>query len=205
LSSGIDYKINESWNLSSYVSMGILNRTKKERSSTAFFNGKPSSDSLLLANNQLDFHYHNVMAGATLNKQWKNGGSWDLSYDTQWFSQGDNQLQKGSMQTQQHTSTPDLLKGNTKGSIHLNAFQMNIKQHFYDQFILRSGIKYTDVGIDSEAQYYKYSASHWEKYSPLTSYFSYFERIGSAYVETQSKWSPKWSSEVGIRKITSQW
>jgi len=32
LSSGIDYKINESWNLSSYVSMGILSRTKRERS-----------------------------------------------------------------------------------------------------------------------------------------------------------------------------
>lgn len=100
---------------------------------------------------------------------------------------------------QERPSEKDSLRGSTNGDIKLYSVQTNLNYILSDKMKLVTGLKSVFVRINSDALYEKRIGEMWTNERFLSSGFKYRENINAAYVQLNSNWSPRFSSEIGLR------
>lgn len=197
---GVDYDVSDRLTIGTYVSSTWFNRNKKEVTVSDFFNNdNRQSDSTLTAVSTLHHRYTNITGGATLLYRFAKAGKWDASFDYQLFNQTDDQLLKSSFLTHRSTLKEDTLSGRATNAIKIYNGQTNVSYDLSEKFGIAAGLKSVFVNIDSKALYKNLLAGNWQEDSRLSSRFDYKETIHAGYFQVNAKWSPLFSTEVGVR------
>ena len=197
---GVDYDLSDGITIGTYFAFNRLNRDKKVASATDFFyNNVTRNDSTLSAGSILDFHYTNITGGADISYKWKEKGKWDTSFDYQIFDQGDNQIIRSVLKNPISQLNEDTLSGKTAGDIKIFSGQTNLNYDINGKFKINTGIKSVFVKIDNTALYENLINGNRLQNVNLSSVFSYNENINAGYVQLNSVWSSRFSSEIGVR------
>ncbi len=197
---GIDYDLSEKITIGTYASSNWLNRKKNEVSTSDFCSKSTAiSDSTLTALSATQYSYTNAWGGVGLLYKMNEKVKWDASFDYQLFDQGDDQHMVSSFQHMNDLSEKDSLVGNASGEIELYSGQSNVNYALNRKMKLAAGLKTVFVCINSDAVYEKRIEAMWANDRNLSSGFDYEENINAAYVQLSSEWSPRFSSEIGLR------
>lgn len=200
IKTGMDYDLSDKVAVGTYVSSSWLNRRKNEVTVSDFFNNnKLQSDSTLTALNTPDYSYTNITGGANIVYKFAKKGKWDASFDYQLFNQEDDLLLKSAFQTHINPLKEDTLSGRTKGDIKIYSGQTNLSYDISEKFGITAGLKSVFVNIGSHALYKNLIAGNWQEDSNLSSNFAYHENINAGYFQFSSKWSSRFSTEIGLR------
>ena len=197
---GVDYDLSDKIVLGTYFSSNWLDRNKNEVNISDFFNNdKTQSDSTLTALNTPVNSYTNITGGANLIYKFSTKGKWDTSFDYQLFEQEDDMLLKSVFQTHIRPLKEDTLSGRTNGDIKIYSGQTNLSYELSEKFEMSVGLKSVFVNIGSNALYKNLIAGDWQEDGNLSSNFDYKENIYAGYLQLHSKWSTRFSTEIGLR------
>lgn len=197
---GLDYDFSDKLTVGTYFSSNWTDRGKKELTVSDFFtkNGV-ESDSTLTAFSKTDNKHTNLTGGANMLYKFGKTGKWDTSFDYQLFNQKDDHLLESSFETHIKPVKEDTLSGKTKGDIKIYSGQTNLSYDISEKFGIAGGLKSVFVNIDNNALYKNLIAGNWQEDSSLSSSFGYKENINAAYFQFKAKWSPRFSTELGLR------
>ena len=126
-------------------------------------------------------------------------GKWDASFDFQLFDQKDDQLLKSFFQTHIKPLQEDTMSGKTNGDIKIYSGQTNLSYDMSEKFGIKAGLKTVFVNIGSDALYKNLIDDNWQEDNNLSSNFAYNENINAGYFQFNAKWSPHFSTEIGLR------
>jgi hypothetical protein len=200
IKTGIDYDLSEKITVGTYLSSNWLNRKKNEISISDFYNNdRMLSDSTVTAPSTTDYSYTNIRGGADISYKWSGEGKWDASFDYQLFDQGDNQILAPSSLDRIERLEKDTLSGKTNGDIKLYSGQTNLNYALNNRIKITAGLKTVLVSINSDAIYKNRIKGSWVNDNSLSSRFNYKENINAAYIQLNSEWFPRFSSEIGLR------
>lgn len=200
LKTGVDYDLSDKISVGTYFSSTWLDRKKKETNVSDFFNnGKLQSDSTLTAVSDIAYDYTNIIGGANIIYKFAKTGKWDASFDYQLFDQEDNHLLGSSFQTHIRPVTEDTLSGKTKSDIKIYSGQTNLSYDISPKFGITTGLKTVFVNIGNSALYKNLIAGNWQEDCNLSSNFDYKENINAGYFQLNTKWSSRFSTEMGLR------
>lgn len=197
---GVDYDLSDKISVGTYFSSSWFNRNKNEVIISDFFNNdRIQSDSTLTALSTADYNYTNITGGANIVYKFTKTGKWDASFDYQLFDQKDDQLLKSLFQTGISHLKEDTLSGKTNGDIKIYSGQTNLSYDISGKFRITTGLKSVFVNIGSKALYKNLLTGNWQENSNLSSNFAYKESINAGYFQLNSKWSSRFSTEIGLR------
>lgn len=197
---GVDYDVSDKIAIGTYLSSNWLKRSRNEVTISDFFNNeKAVSDSTLTALSTPDFSYTNITGGANIVYKFAKTGKWDTAFDYQLFDQEDDHLLKSVFQTHISPLKKDTLSGKTSGDIKIYSGQTNLSYDISDKFGISAGLKSVFVNIGSNALYKNLINGNWQEDSNLSSNFAYKENINAGYFQLSSKWSSRFSTEIGLR------
>lgn len=200
IKTGADYDLSDKIAVGTYFSSNWLHRNKKELTISDFFNkDKIQSDSTLTALNTIDYNYTNRTGGTTVIYKFAKTGKWDAAFDYQLFDQADDQRLESSFQTHSRPLKDDTLSGKANNDIKIYSGQTNFSYDLSDKFRISSGLKSVFVHIDSKALYNNLIEGSWKDNSDLSSDFAYKENMNAGYFQLNSKWSSRFSTELGLR------
>lgn len=197
---GVDYDLSDKIDVGTYFSSNWLDRNKKELTISDFFNNdKIQSDSTLTALSTPNFNYTNIAGGANVVYKFTEKGKWDTSFDYQFFNQEDKHLLKSIFETHINPIKQDTLSGKTKGDIKIYSGQTNFNYSISEKFRIAAGFKSVFVNIGTNALYKNLINGCWQKDNNLSSNFHYKENINAGYLQLNSKWTSRFSLEIGLR------
>lgn len=197
---GVDYDFSDKVTAGAYISSNWFTIDKNETIVSDFFTkDNLKSDSTLTALSTRDHKYTNVIGGANVTYKFAESGKWDTSFDYQLFDQKDDQLLKSTFENHINPVEKDTLSGSTNGDIRIYSGQTNLNYGISEKFRISAGLKTAFVNIGSNALYKNLIAGSWQKDSNLSSNFSYKENINAAYLQLNANWSPRFSTEIGLR------
>ncbi|MCD7901218.1 MAG: TonB-dependent receptor [Bacteroides sp.] len=197
---GVDYDISDEVTVGTYFSSNWLNRKKTETTISDFFvNESQQSDSTLTAVSTIDYGFTNIIGGANMVYRFAKTGKWDASFDYQLFDQEDDHLLESSFETHIRPAKQDTLLGKTKSDIKIYSGQTNVSYGISERFEIGAGLKTAFVNIGNNALYKNLIAGNWQENNNLSSRFDYKENINAAYFQFNAKWSPRFSTEIGLR------
>lgn len=197
---GADYDLSDRLTIGTYLSSSWLDRNKKEVNVSDFYNNNNiQSDSTLTALNAPVNSYTNIIGGANIIYKFAEKGKWDTSFDYQLFKQEDDLLLNSAFQTHIKPLIEDTLSGKTNGDIKIYSGQTNLSYAISEKFGITAGLKSVFVNIGSNALYRNLIAGNWQKDNNLSSHFNYKENIHAGYFQLNSKWSSRFSTEIGLR------
>ena len=200
LKTGIDYDLSDKITMGAYFSSNWYNRDKNEVTISEFFNNnKPQSDSTLTAISAIDHNYTNITGGAGIVYKFAKTGKGDAAFDYQLFDQKDDHLLKSSFLTHVNPVKEDTLSGKTKGDIRIYSGQTNLSFDISGKFGVEAGLKSVFVNTGSNALYKKLINGSWLRDNNLSSNFKYKENINAGYFQLNAKWSPRFSTAIGLR------
>lgn len=200
IKTGIDYDLSDKIVIGTYFSANWFNRNKNELTISDFFNNdKIESDSTLNSLSVIDFSYTNITGGANIVYKFAKKGKWDASFDYQLFDQKDDHLLESSFQTHISPLIEDTLSGKTKGDIKIYSGQTNLSYDISDKLAITTGLKSVFVNIGSNALYKNRINGNWVEDNNISSNFDYKENINAGYFQLNAKWSPRFSTEIGLR------
>lgn len=200
INAGIDYDFSDKITVGTYLSPSWFNRDKNETIISDFFkNNNTQSDSTLTALSVLDHGYTNITGGANMVYKFAKAGKWDASFDFQLFDQKDDQLLKSFFQTHIKPLQEDTMSGKTNGDIKIYSGQTNLSYDMSEKFGIKAGLKTVFVNIGSDALYKNLIDGNWQEDNNLSSNFAYNENINAGYFQFNAKWSPRFSTEIGLR------
>ena len=200
INAGIDYDLSDKITVGTYLSPSWFNRDKNETIISDFFkNNSTQSDSTLTALSALDHGYTNITGGANMVYKFAKAGKWDASFDFQLFDQKDDQLLKSFFQTHIKPLQEDTMSGKTNGDIKIYSGQTNLSYDMSEKFGIKAGLKTVFVNIGSDALYKNLIDDNWQEDNNLSSNFAYNENINAGYFQFNAKWSPHFSTEIGLR------
>jgi len=196
----VDYDLSDKIGVGTYFSSNWLDRNKKELTISDFFNNdKIQSDSTLTALSTPNFNYTNITGGANVVYKFAEKGKWDTSFDYQLFNQEDKHLLKSIFETHINPIKQDTLSGKTNGDIKIYSGQTNFNYGISEKFGIVAGFKTVFVNIGTNALYKKLINGYWQKDNNLSSNFHYKENINAGYLQLNSKWTSRFSTEIGLR------
>ncbi|OMP76768.1 TonB-dependent receptor [[Flexibacter] sp. ATCC 35208] len=190
--SGIDYQCSDRLSINTYLSTNWFKRNKNELAISDFYHGLPASDSTLHTVNQQHTQQTNLSAGANFAYKFNSKIKWENTFNILHFLQDDQSDQNSKMN---HGNT-DVLKGIMTNNINIYTFQSDMYIIVSDDLTIQSGIKTTAINIKSNAQYNSPQSGQDEK---LSSSFHYQENVYAGYMQTDKKWTPRFSTAAGLR------
>ncbi len=200
LKTGLDYDVSDKVVIGTYISSNWYDMNKDEVIVSDFFNNdKTESDSTLTSVSAMDHGYTNIIGGANIVYKFKETGKWDASFDYQLFDQDDNHLLKSSFLTHINPLKEDTLSGKTNNDIKIYSGQTNLKYDISEKFGIAAGLKSVFVNITNKALYNNLIGGVWQDNNDLSSRFAYKENINAGYVQLNANWSPRFTTEIGLR------
>lgn len=197
---GVDYDLTDKITMGTYISSNWFNMDKDETIVSDFFNNDNiQSDSTLTALSTRSHNYTNIIGGVNIAYKFAETGKWDASFDYQLFDQNDDQTLKSVFENHISPVKEDTLSGKTNGDIKIYSGQTNLNYGISEKFRISTGLKTAFVNIGSNALYKNLIAGNWQEDSNLSSRFGYKENINAAYFQLNANWSPRFSTEIGLR------
>lgn len=197
---GLDYDFSDKLTAGTYFSANWVNRKKSEQNLSDFFiRDGLVSDSTLNAAGKYDYGYTNLTGGANVVYRFTDRGRWDASFDYQLFDQDNDQLMQSQFETHIRPIEKDTMSGNTGGDIKIYSGQTNFTYNLSEKIRIGAGLKTAFVNIGSNALYKNLHNGKWLEDASLSSSFDYKENINAAYFQLGSRWSERFSTEIGLR------
>lgn len=197
---GLDYEVSDKITAGTYVSFNRFDLKKDEVIvSDFFYRDNVESDSTLTSVNSMDHGYTNITGGANVVYKFSESGKWDASFDYQIFDREDDHLLQSSFLTHIRPVKEDTLSGKTNADIRIYSGQTNMNYDLSEKFGISAGLKSVFVNIGNDASYKNLIAGNWQEDLNLSSNFHYRENINAGYFQFNAKWSPRFSTEAGLR------
>ena len=197
---GLDYDLSDKIALGAYLASTWHNMKKKEANTSDFFiHDSMQSDSTLTSLSTPDLSSTNLTGGINILYKFAKTGKWDASFDYQHFDQKDDHLLTSVFETHIRPVEKDTMSGKTTGDIKLYSGQTSMSYGLSEKFGIEAGIKTVFVHIDNDALYKNRIAGNWQENSYLSSNFGYKENINAGYVQLNAKWTPLFSTTMGLR------
>jgi vitamin B12 transporter len=196
---GLDYELSEKLSISADVYSNWFRKNKNETALSEFFQGSSWKDFSLRTENDQYSHHRKLGAGIGLFYKFSTKLKWENEFNILAFEQKEKLDQKSMMDKFPHPSSEDLLKGKMGGNIQIANLQSSIGYKMSDKFTFQSGIKSSCVRIDNIALYNSLQSGVWLEDKKLSSSFLYKEHVLGVYLQSGQKWSPHFSTEMGIR------
>lgn len=196
---GTDYDLTDRITLGVYLASNRNNNRKDETAISGFISGNQSPDSILTTDNDQKQKHTNLTGGANMVYKWNEQGCWDVSFDLQRFDHNAGLMQQSLFETSSYLADNDTLAGDIDGKIRIYSGQSNLIYDFTEKYKLAIGVKTVFVSIDNTALYKNRFNNGWVGDADLSNDFSYDENIHAAYVQLNAKWTPTFSTEIGLR------
>lgn len=205
LKTELTYDVSDKITIGTYFSPSWLHRHKKELTLSDFFNPHKitphalPSDSTLTALSHIHSNYANFTGGTDFVYKFAKTGKGNIAFDYQLFDQDDNQLLASSFQRGVRPLQEDTLCGKATNDVRLYSIQTNGNYAPSEKFSLMAGLKSVFVTIGSHALYKNRLGEIWQEDLHLSSRFAYKETIHAGYFQVNSRWSARFSTEIGLR------
>ena len=196
---GIQYQFSEKLTLNTDVFGNWFGRNKNENALSELFQGPDSKDFSLYTANIQQSQHNNLGGGMSILYQFSSKIKWENIFNFLVFEQNEKLDQKSKMIPSSEPDAESRLRGNMEGNIRITNLQSSIGYDMSDRFTFNSGIKYSSIHIDNNALYNSMHLDQWLEDEKLSSRFYYKENILAGYLQSNQKWSERFSTEAGLR------
>lgn len=196
---GIQYQFSDNLILNTDVFRNWFGRTKNENAVSGLFQGPDSKDSSLYTNNNQQSHHNHLGGGMSVLYKFSTKIKWENSFNFLVFEQNEELDQKSKMIQSPEPDTENRLHGNMEGDIKITNLQSGMGYDMSDKFTFNTGIKYSSINIVNNALYNSMHLGHWFEDEKLSNCFFYKENVLAGYVQSNQKWSERFSTEIGLR------
>ena len=199
LKTGIEYRFSENLNLSTDVYRNWFKRNKDEAVLSELFQGSGFRDFSLYTDNEQNSNHESLGGGIRIVYKFSPKIKWENLFNFLVFEQNEKLDQESSIS---NTSEPDSekeLRGRMGGTIQITNLQSDFSWDTDEKFVFYSGLKGSSIAIDNNAIYNILQPSGWIEDEKLSSNFFYKEKVLAAYLQTEQKWSERFSTKAGLR------
>ncbi len=196
---GLDYDISPNTYLGIYSTGFIMDRRQDGNIKSEISGPVNSVMSQLITYNRNNKYPRSYSGGVNLSySPWKET-EWNNYFDLIYHSQPENQFQYDEFHDfDTGQQKKDTLKGRMGGKIHIYAGESNLT-FLLNKSKVRAGLKTSFISVDNSALYHNRYGKKWVENASLSRQFSYHENINTAYVQVETIWMDKFSTQIGLR------
>lgn len=196
---GTEYEFSEKLTVGVNVRANWFDRGKKETAISDFFQNSFISNSSILTRNNQQANHNNLEVGSNFLYKFSPNFKWENAFNILTFEQKESLDQKNWKDKIEESSSANTLQGMMKGTIQIVNFQSDIDTKIANKFTFQSGIKTSFITIDNNALYNTLLLEQWVENEKLSSSFHYKEKILAGYIQSDQKWSSRFSTKLGLR------
>lgn len=196
---GLDYDISPKVYLGIYSNGYIMDRRQDGDIRSWIVEPDNPLSSELFTNNRNNKYPRSYTGGINMAYKPDKETEWNSYFDFVYHDQPENHSQHDvfndfvSGQQKQ-----DTLKGDMGGKIHIYAGESNITFQAGKSNV-RAGIKTSFISVDNSSVYHNLYNNEWIENASLSRQFSYNENINAAYLQVETRFSDKFSTQIGLR------
>lgn len=196
---GLDYDISSKTYLGIYSNGFIMDRRQNGNISSQIVESDNSLSSELFTKNKNNKYPRSYAGGINILYKPEKEIEWNGYFDFIYHNQPENQFQydvfNDFVSGQQKQDT---LKGNMSGKIHIYAGESNIA-FSSGKSKVHAGIKTAFISVDNSTVYRNLYDKKWIENTRLSRQFSYSENINAAYLQVETRFSERLSTQAGLR------
>ncbi len=196
---GVEYQLSEKLILNMDVFGNWFERNKNEIALSEFYQNSGFRDFSLHTGNLQHSNHKNLGAGTSILYKFSPKIKWENIFNFLVFDQSENLDQKSTMYRATIPDSQNFLLGKMKGNIKITNLQSDLDFNVSDKFTFNSGIRYSSIHIDNNALYNSLESDQWFEDKKLSSQFFYNENILAGYLQSNQKWSERFSTQAGLR------
>jgi len=196
---GLDYDISPKTYLGIYSNGFIMDRRQDGDISSRIVELDNILSSELLTNNKNNKYPRSYTGGINMAYKPEKETEWNNYFDFIYHDQPENQFQYDTFKDfVSGEQKQDTLKGDMGGKIHIYAGESNISFPISKSKI-RAGAKTSFISVDNSTVYHNLYDNKWLENEALSRQFSYSENINAAYLQAETRFSDRLSTQIGLR------
>lgn len=196
---GFDYDISSKIYLGVYSNGFIMDRRQDGDISSRIVESGHPLRSELFTSNRNNKYPRSYAGGINMSYKPEEEVEWNNYFDFVYHNQPENQFQydvfNDFVSGQQKQDT---LKGDMGGKIRIYAGESNISFPLGKSKV-RAGVKTSFVSVDNFTLYHNRSDNEWKEDVQLSRQFSYNENINAVYLQLETRFSDRLSTQIGFR------
>lgn len=196
---GFDYNISSKTYLGIYSNGFIMDRRQDGDISSRIVESDNPLRSELFTNNKNNKYPRSYTGGINIAYKPQKEVEWNNYFDIVYHNQPENQFQYDVLNDfVSEQQKQDTLKGDMGGKIHIYAGESNIVFPFGKNKV-RAGLKTSFISVNNSTLYHNRYDNEWKENVQLSRQFSYNENINAAYLQFETRFSDRLTTQIGLR------
>ncbi|MDU1891348.1 MAG: TonB-dependent receptor [Dysgonomonas sp.] len=196
---GLDYDISSKTYLGIYTNGFIMDRKQNGDINSRIIEPENLLRSKLFTNNKNNKYPCSYKGGIDISYKPEKETEWNNYFDFVYHNQPEDHFQHDTFNDfVSGRQKQDTLKGNMGGKIHIYAGESNIAFPIGKNKV-RAGAKTSFISVNNSSVYHNLDNNKWIEMASLSRQFSYNENINAAYLQFETRFSDKLSTQIGLR------